>query len=275
MTGSAALLVFDGYADWEPALALAELRRTFGVKTLALGFSRDPVRTMGGLCVTPDLSLDEFDPARAGLLIVPGGNALMGDVAPELHAILRDMAKRGNIVAGICAGVLPLARAGLLDTRAHTASGPEYLASNAPGYAGRERFTFAPCVSDQGVITATGVAPVAFAREIFLAVSPGKRTGHHALHRALCRGIRIRRRRRRRPPLPARLLTAIEKSASEVFKPALWKRGPTDFFVRLANVTIVQRFLHAKPPATGQNHLKITLPHRIAKAIWWKTTVLH
>jgi hypothetical protein len=35
---TAHVLVFDGFADWEPASAIAELRRTFGFSVQAVGF---------------------------------------------------------------------------------------------------------------------------------------------------------------------------------------------------------------------------------------------
>src|SRR2546430_11212876 len=56
------IFVFDGFADWEPPSALAELRRTFGFETKAIGLSRDPVVSMGGLRVVPDLQLTEIQP---------------------------------------------------------------------------------------------------------------------------------------------------------------------------------------------------------------------
>jgi hypothetical protein len=42
------VLVFEGFADWEPAYALAELRRSGGLDVVTLGFTDAPVRSMGG-----------------------------------------------------------------------------------------------------------------------------------------------------------------------------------------------------------------------------------
>ena len=50
------IVVFDGYADWEPAMALVELRRSGGFDVVTVGFSGDPVSSMGGLRVLPDRS---------------------------------------------------------------------------------------------------------------------------------------------------------------------------------------------------------------------------
>ena len=48
MRNTVYFFVFDGYADWEAALALCEIRRPgdFRVRTVAL--DRRPVQSMGG-----------------------------------------------------------------------------------------------------------------------------------------------------------------------------------------------------------------------------------
>ena len=45
------LIVFDGFADWEAAYAVAELRRSGGLDVTATGFTTAPVLSMGGLVV--------------------------------------------------------------------------------------------------------------------------------------------------------------------------------------------------------------------------------
>ncbi|MCE5234378.1 MAG: DJ-1/PfpI family protein [Mizugakiibacter sp.] len=165
-------LAFDGYADWEAALALCEIRRpgTFRVRIAAP--SMRPVESMGGLRVQPDLTPAEIDAARAALLILPGGTAwergLDGgatDAARRLHAA-------GAFVAGICAGALPLARAGLLDTRWHTGSLPGYLEGLVPAYAGAALYDASLlAIEDDRVITASSAGGVEFARAVIRALA--------------------------------------------------------------------------------------------------------
>ena len=80
-------LIFDGFADWQAALALCEIRRPGDWQVQTVGFSMASVTSMGGLCVQPDLSLARLDFKRAALLIVPGGHLWQHDegaeVAPE------------------------------------------------------------------------------------------------------------------------------------------------------------------------------------------------
>ena len=43
------LLVVEGYADWEPAHAVAELRRNGNYRVESVGLTREPVASMGGI----------------------------------------------------------------------------------------------------------------------------------------------------------------------------------------------------------------------------------
>lgn len=163
------VLVLDGYADWEPALVMAQLRDTAKRKVIVAGFDRAPVTSMGGLRVTPSIGLDEVDPATTGLLLLPGGERWATGDYPQaaVDATLRAMLERRVPIAAICGGTVALARAGVLAGRAHTSNGPDFLAGIVPGYAGRALYRHDLAVRDQGVITASGLASVAFARAIF------------------------------------------------------------------------------------------------------------
>jgi putative intracellular protease/amidase len=162
------ILVFDGYADWEPGFALAELRRSGGLEVVAAGFSREPVRSMGGLRVVPDLALDEVTPAGVSLLLLPGGDLWEGEYPrAALDRALAAMHGAGVPVAAICGGTIAAARAGLLNDRAHTSNERDYLSRHAPEYTGGRHYVDAPAVRDRGVVTASGVGPIEFAREIF------------------------------------------------------------------------------------------------------------
>ena len=77
------------------------------------------------------------------------------------------MRDAGVPVAAICGATIAVARAGLLDDRAHTSNDPDYLASHAAEYRGARHYVEALAVRDRGVITASGVGPIEFAREIF------------------------------------------------------------------------------------------------------------
>jgi hypothetical protein len=80
----------------------------------------------------------------------------------------------GKPVAGICDATVALGRIGLLDDRAHTGNHPGQLRDMVPDYRGAALHHHQPrAVRDRGVITASGAAPVSFAREILQAVGVG------------------------------------------------------------------------------------------------------
>jgi putative intracellular protease/amidase len=160
-------LVFDGFADWQAALALCEIRRPGDWQVQTVGFSRAPVVSMGGLDVQPELSLAQLEAERAALLIVPGGHLWQRGEGEPAVAAIRQVHAAGAPVAGIDSGVLALARAGLLDDCRHTGNWAGQIASQVPGYAGRDQYDASVlAVSDGGTITASHLGSVEFAREV-------------------------------------------------------------------------------------------------------------
>jgi putative intracellular protease/amidase len=167
--------VFDSLADWEVGYAIAQINqpeyqsRPGQYRVRSVGQSREPVRTLGGLTILPDVTLDEIEPKNSALLILPGGqnwipsgNQAALEKAKQFHAA-------GVPVAAICGATAGLARVGLLNDVAHTSNAAALLAQ-VPGYKGAARYRDLRVVSDAGVITAPGSSPVDFARAIFEAL---------------------------------------------------------------------------------------------------------
>jgi putative intracellular protease/amidase len=99
---------------------------------------------------------------------VPGGDLWESSYPEaEVNKVLNDLVAAGVPIAVICGGTLAAARAGLLNDRRHTSNMPGYIAEHAPDYSGASMYETIPSVNDRGVITASGLAPVEFAREIF------------------------------------------------------------------------------------------------------------
>ncbi|WAZ23096.1 glutamine amidotransferase [Streptomyces cinnabarinus] len=159
------LAVYDTFADWETGYATAFLARA-GYEVRTAGPATAPVRSIGGLSVTPDLALDGLRPEDSALLILPGADLwdTSEDLAPFARKA-REFLAAGVPVAAICGATAGLAREGLLDDRDHTSAVSFYLA--ATGYGGGERYVDSDAVTDRGLITAGPTDPVAFAREIF------------------------------------------------------------------------------------------------------------
>ena len=172
MTDTVHLYVFDGYADWEPAFAVAAIhnpqyqREPGRWQVRTVGSTRALVRSMGGVTVLPDIAMQDFHAAESRMLILTGG-ARWEEPAAHLPAVRKAVAflDEGVTVAAICGATAGLARAGVLDHRAHTSNALRYL--NGTGYAGAANYRDEAAVRAGGLITAGGMAPLEFAREIF------------------------------------------------------------------------------------------------------------
>ncbi|AWL87093.1 thiamine biosynthesis protein ThiJ [Streptomyces sp. TSRI0445] len=169
--GTVHLAVYDTFADWETGYATAHLTQN-GYTVRTVGLSREPVTTMGGLRVQPDLALDELRPQDSALLILTGAAGWdTGETLAPFARAARTFLDAEVPVAAICGATAGLAREGLLDDRAHTSAVSFYLA--ATGYAGGERYVEVDAVTDPGadgtgrLVTAGPTEPVAFAREVF------------------------------------------------------------------------------------------------------------
>ena len=162
------LLVVEGFADWEPAHAVAELRRHGQYRVESVGLTSAPVQSMGGLRVLPSTLATAVDPADAAVFILPGGDRWENTpIEPELEQLLHRLDARSVPIAAICAATVAIARLGLLRGRRHTSNGLEYLRSHVPGYADGANYVDVPAVRDRGLITASGLGDVEFARELF------------------------------------------------------------------------------------------------------------
>lgn len=188
-TKTAYVLLRNGYADWEPASALAELRRTFGFQVKTIGLTSEAVLSMGGLKVLPDLVLPEFTAASAAILILPGGDAWMEGEVVEISQVVRDMISLNRPVAAICAATLALAHAGLLDDHQHTSNGRDFIGKYVRKYRGENLYRASPSVRDRAVITANGLAPFAFASEIFRTLSPDREQDISTYENLYARGV--------------------------------------------------------------------------------------
>jgi putative intracellular protease/amidase len=124
--------------------------------------SREPVTSMGGVCMLPDTLLEDLDPAKSDLLVMPGAEMWDAGGGESFAAAAQRFLDAGIPVAAICGATAGLARAGLLDTREHTSASAEYLAMT--GYAGGQRYLDERAVIDGDLITAGPQSPVQFAR---------------------------------------------------------------------------------------------------------------
>lgn len=167
------LYVCDTMADWEPGYIISELHsgryfkeRTLKYEVKTVGLTTDPITTMGGIKILPDLTMQELVTHKAGILILPGGDTWLEPFhAPVFHKVKEFLDSRVT-VAAICGATFGLAANGFLDHRPHTSSDLEYVKALCPTYQGSPFYQHQPVVVDGDLITASGVAALDFAYAI-------------------------------------------------------------------------------------------------------------
>ncbi|MDD3337775.1 MAG: glutamine amidotransferase [Lachnospiraceae bacterium] len=165
--------VLDTLADWELGYVIAELnsKRFFkrdaprvSLKTVSL--SSEPIKTMGGITVVPDCTMDNMVVSEKSVLILPGAV----EWNDQKHGAIIERAggflSTGATVCAICGATAALANAGLLDNRHHTSNGLGFLEMVSPGYKGQSLYIDKPSVADDNLITASGTGALLWAKQI-------------------------------------------------------------------------------------------------------------
>ena len=130
------LAVYDALADWEVGHLLAELHSGrftgTGFDVVTVAESRDPITTMGGLQIAPDMLLADLEPAHSDLLILAGAEMWDAGGGEAFAAAAERFLDAGVPVAAICGATAGLARAGLLDERNHTSAAANPIVPSHP-----------------------------------------------------------------------------------------------------------------------------------------------
>ncbi len=165
--------VLDTLADWELGYVTAELNsgRFFKkgaprVSLRTVSGSKAPIKTMGGMTITPDCVIEDIAVNESGVLLLPGADTWS---EPRHGAIIEkagELLSAGATVCAICGATTALAGAGLLDERPHTSNGTGFLEMVCPGYKGQRFYVDEPSVADSNLITASCTGALLWAKQI-------------------------------------------------------------------------------------------------------------
>jgi len=168
------LYVLNTLADWEIGYVTAELnsgrfldRTKKATSLIKIGDTAEPIKTMGGMSIAPDEIVDNVRFGEGDLLILPGAETWMDEGRAKILGIVSEIIGSKVVIAAICGATIALARKGLLNGRKHTSNDLDFLKTVCPEYSGGDFYINAPAVADDNLITASGIAPLEFAREIF------------------------------------------------------------------------------------------------------------
>ena len=166
--------VMNTMADWEISYCIAELhsKRFFrkdageiSVKTVS--FSKEPVKSMGGLAIVPDLTIKDVQANKENVLILPGADSWSESENFRVVEIAKRLLEEGGLVAAICGATAALANNGLLDDKMHTSNGAGFLNMFCPEYKGTDNYIDKPAVRDGNLITAAATGALEMAKLIF------------------------------------------------------------------------------------------------------------
>ena len=161
------LFLFDGYSDWEPSYVSVEINKSTTHQLKTFSIDNKPVKSAGGLTIQTDCVLAQINPIEAEMVIIPGGSAWEQGKYREIIPLVTELNRQHKAIAAICSGTLLLADAGLLDAVNHTSNADFYLKKFSHIYKGAGHYQQQAAVSDKNIITAGGVYPVEFGKEIF------------------------------------------------------------------------------------------------------------
>jgi putative intracellular protease/amidase len=137
------LYVLNTLADWEISHLTAEinsgrfLKKNIEIpKIIKVGNYLTPIKTMGGLEITPDIDVHSINLENGDLIILPGGDTWQNQENQEIINIIYKNLGRDITVAAICGATAALAEAGILDNRKHTSNGNGFLAMMCKKYNG-------------------------------------------------------------------------------------------------------------------------------------------
>jgi len=166
MKPKACVFIFDGLADWEPALALCEIRKSGKYEVVTAGPSRSTVVTMGGMKVAPDITIDEIEPRETAIFILPGGDRWEDGPNQKVDEVLQRLHAQKILIGALCAATLEIVRTGLTAGIRHTSNAKSYLKQMVPAYRDEGLYVDELAVTDHKIITASGLGSVEFAREV-------------------------------------------------------------------------------------------------------------
>jgi len=171
MSRTVHVAIYNTWADWEAGFALAHLgsgdwsSSSVSYNIRLVGESAEPIRTKAGILLTPDMVLADLQPQDSEMLILPGADTWLTGENMAFVEAARAFLGAGVPVAAICGATIGLARGGLLNDVDHTSNAVQTLECST--YTGAARHKHDLVVTDGNLITASGIAPVEFAREIF------------------------------------------------------------------------------------------------------------
>ena len=110
------VLLAPGFEEAEALVPVDMLRRA-GIETATVSITGEPVTGSHNITVVADLTLDQVDPDKMDMVVLPGGGPGHKNLGaePRVEQLVRQAVKQDAWVAAICAAPTLLGRWGLLE----------------------------------------------------------------------------------------------------------------------------------------------------------------
>lgn len=165
------IYALDTLADWEigyilQAISMQTMLKEPKYLVKIVGRTREPIKTLGGLTLTPDCSLEEIDDNEMAALLLPGADTWKDDAQKPILERAVSCIEKGILVGAICGATLALAELGILNNHFHTSNSLEYLCGFSKKYTGNSFFKDEIAVTDGNIITASSAGGLLWAKQI-------------------------------------------------------------------------------------------------------------
>jgi len=167
------IYILNTLADWEIGYLTVELnsgryldKTRPPVELITIGNTTEPIKTMRGITITPDENIDNIKFEEDDLLILPGADTWTEEENKKIIDIVSSIINEKVIIAAVCGATIALANRGILNNRKHTSNDIEVLKMFCPEYTGENFYLNQPAVTDDNLITASGIAPLEFSYEV-------------------------------------------------------------------------------------------------------------
>lgn len=165
--------VLDTMADWELGHVTAELHsgRFFkkdapDISIQTVGNTKEQIKTMGGLTVVPDCTIEDIVVNDKNMLILPGADTWSNPMHSAIIKKASEFLSLGGTVCAICGATVALANVGLLNNRRHTSNGQGFLDMFSSEYQEKSHYIDEPSVTDGNLITAGCTGGLLWAKQI-------------------------------------------------------------------------------------------------------------
>lgn len=165
--------VLDTLADWELGHVMSELHseRFFKkdapqISLKTVGSTKDAVKTMGGITIVPDCTVEDVIADRGNMLLLPGADTWSEQTHSDILQKAQEFLSCGAAVCAICGATVALGNRGILDQRPHTSNGAGFLEMFCPNYKGTPFYVDLPAVADNNLITAAATGALSWTKQI-------------------------------------------------------------------------------------------------------------